>query len=189
MLGASTNVVINNGLPSNFSFITSTFPLLSNPNPSGFLNVFDSGSITNPYAYFNAQLIPTTTPTNITATNPHGALTNLPGRIEITASRELNLALAQISGQNYLSLMSTNNFVGNAGAQIASAYSDINLGVTNGFLTVSNLLQSTLPNWSGLIQAWSTRWIESTNGVTNDFRIMIVKSSELLPLTAPQVQI
>ena len=68
------------------------------------------------------------------------AVTNLPGRIQINASRELNLALAQISRPNYMSLQSTNQFDGSPGASIQVPYSDLNLGVTNGFLTISNLL-------------------------------------------------
>jgi len=197
--GASTNLFFLNGIPDNFQFLTSTTPLLpgSTPTPPGFLPVFSSGVVTNPYSYFNAQLISTTAPTNVTPSNPQGALTNLPSRIQITASKELNLNLALISGQNYLSLLATNQFDGSDGAQIAAPYSDINLGVTNGLMTVSNLLQSALPNWNGTIQAWSTRWLTTfTNTLdgtnfftsTNDFRVLIVGSDRLKPVSAPQVQ-
>jgi hypothetical protein len=188
LLGASTNVFVNGGVPSNFSFLTSDTSLLAGPAAAGFLNVYTDGYITNRYSYMNAQLVPQTTATNASVTNPSGALTNLPGRVQITATKGLNLALAQISGQNYLSLTATNQFDGNEGAQILSPFSDINLGVTNGFLQVSNLLQSALPNWSGSVQAWSTRWVEVINGVTNDFRVMLVGSSDLIPLSAPYVQ-
>jgi hypothetical protein len=153
--------------------------------------------ITNPYSYFDGQLIVTTTPTNATPTNPGGALTNLPGRIQITASNELNLGLAIISGQNYMSLWAPKQFDGSVGAQIAAPYSDINLGVTNGFLVITNLLESALPNWSGFVAAWSTRWLTTVSNtldgtnfftVTNDYRVLIVRSSQLMPVTAPQVQ-
>ena len=189
-LGAATNVQVVGGVPQNFTLETSDVPLIfDTPAAEGFLDVFPPGAITNRFSYMNAQLIATSTPTNASASNPSGALTNLPGRIQITASKSLNLDLAQISGHNYLSLTATNQFEGSAGAQIASPYSDLNLGVTNGSLAVSNLLQSTLPNWSGNIQAWSTRWLQvMTNGVTNDFRVMIVSSSQLVPFTQPQVQ-
>jgi hypothetical protein len=70
---------------------------------------------------------------------------------------------------------------------IQSPYSDLNLGVTNGFLTVSNLLSPQIPNWSGNIQAWSTRWVAVVGGVTNDFRVLIV-GSQLTPTTLAQVQ-
>jgi hypothetical protein len=189
VFGATTNVALINGVPDNFTFITSTTPLLANPTAAGFQNVFTPGILTNRYSYFNAQLVSTTAPTNATPANPSGALTNLNGRIQITASGELNLAQAQISGMNYLALTSTNQFDGNVGAQIASPYSDISLGVTNGFLAVTNLLESALPDWTGNVQAWSTRWVMvDTNGVTNDFRVMIVGSSQLQPVSQPQVQ-
>jgi hypothetical protein len=205
-LGATTNVVIdNNGIPDNFTFTESTTRLIPGvPAAPGFLNVFPDGIITNAYAYVDAQLTSTTVSTNVSTSNPSGALTNLPGRIQITASNELNLAYAQITGPNYMSLQSTNQFDGSPGALIQSAYSDLNLGVTNGFLTVSNLLSPAIPNWSGTVQAWSTRWLVSatnisittdTNGVattnlfvaTNDFRVLIV-GSQLTPTTLAQVQ-
>jgi hypothetical protein len=197
VLGASTNVAMANGTPDNFTFVTSPTPLLSNPTPAGFHNYFIDGAITNPYSYFDGQLIATTVPTNVTPANPSGALTNLPGRIQITANHELNLGLAAVSGQNYLSLMATNQFDGSVGAQITAPYSDINLGVTNGILVVTNLLKSAIPSWNGFVSAWSTRWqtgvsntLDGTNFfiVTNDFRVLIVSSSRMSPVTAPQVQ-
>jgi len=197
VLGASTNVFIYNGTPDNFTFVTSTSPLLANPVAAGFDNIFPDVAITNPYSFFDGQVIVTTTPTNATPTNPGGALTNLPGRIQITASNELNLGLAIISGQNYMSLWAPKQFDGSVGAQIAAPYSDINLGVTNGFLVITNLLESALPNWSGFVAAWSTRWLTTVSNtldgtnfftVTNDYRVLIVRSSQLMPVTAPQVQ-
>jgi hypothetical protein len=204
VLGSSTNVFLNgNGYPDNFTFTESPtqVPTGVAPAPPGFLPLFPAGSITNLYAFANVQLISTTVSTNITATNPTGAITNLPGRIYISAANELNLALAQVTGPNYLSVQSTNQFDGSPGALIQSPYSDLNLGVTNGFLTVSNLLVPVIPNWSGNVQAWSTRWIAvsggATNivggvtniigGVTNDFRVLIV-GSQLNPTTLAQVQ-
>ena len=65
------------------------------------------------------------------------ALTNMPGRIEISAANELDLSYAHIAGPNYLSVQASNQFDGSAGASIQAPYSDINIGVTNGFLTVS----------------------------------------------------
>jgi hypothetical protein len=187
-LGATTNVVLINGVPDNFTFVASATPLLIGPTPAGFQNVFVPGALTNRYSYFNAQLIPTATPTNASIKNPSGALTNLVGCIQIMASQKLNLANADISGMNYMSLTSTNQFDGNIGDRIAAPFSDINLGVTNGSLAITNLLESALPEWTGSVQAWSTRWLTVTNGVTNDFRVLIVNSSQLQPVTQPQVQ-
>jgi hypothetical protein len=193
VLGSSTNVLIFNGVPDNYTFTGSSAPIfIGTPTASGFPAgiIQPPGVVTNTYSYVNAQLISTTTATNASQQNPSGAFTNLPGRIYITASRELDLTLADISGPNYLSLTATNlnQFDGSASAVIVSPYSDISLGVANGFLTVTNLLQAALPNWSGAIQAWSGRWIfVSTNGVTNDFRVLLV-NSQLAPTTLSQVQ-
>jgi hypothetical protein len=186
-LGSSTNVFLNGGgYPDNFTLTASTTPLpLGTPAAAGFLPIFPAGTTTNRYAYANVNLISTTVSTN---TIPNHSITNLPGRIQISASQELNLSYAQITGPNYLSLKSTNQFDGSPGALIQSAYSDVNLGVTNGFLTISNLLSSQLPNWSGNVQAWSTRWLAvGANGVTNDFRVLIV-GDQLTPTTLAQVQ-
>jgi len=81
----------------------------------------------------------------------------------------LNLALAQIAQPDYLSVQATNQYDGNAGARIAAPFSDLNLGVTNGFngpFTITNLLPQSFPIWGGTVQAWSTRWLAlSTNTV------------------------
>ena len=204
ILGSSTNVLLNgSGFPDNFVFTESPtrIPTGVAPTAAGFFNVFPAGSITNSYAFANVDLIATTVSTNISVTNPNGTLTNLPGRLQISATKELNLTLAQITGPNYMSLQSTNQFDGSAGALIQSPYSDLNLGVTNGFLTVSNLLVPLVPSWSGNVQAWSTRWLSVgpsvtnvvggvTNvvaGPTNDFRVLIV-GSQVSPTTLAQVQ-
>jgi hypothetical protein len=197
VLGAATNNQLVGGVPNNFTFTergtrTSAGALAT----AGFYGVFADGAFSNQFAYVNAQFIPASVPTNASSSNPSGALTNLPGRIQISASKELNLALARIIGPNYLSLTSTNQFDGNAGVQIIAPYSDIHLGVTNGSLTVTNLLPQTIPSWSGTVQAWSTRWLttfsNTVDGInfftaTNDIRVMIV-NSRLVPTTTPQVQ-
>ena len=198
VLGASTNVALSiNGIPDNFTFTASDTRLIfQTPAPPGFYNVFPSGTITNGYAFANAQLISSTVATNASNRNPSGALTNLPGRLQITGGRDLDLRLASITGPNYLSIQSPNQFEGSAGAQIISPYADINVGVTNGFLTVSNLMQPIIPNWSGTVQAWSTRWLVMITNVvgtnivvtgTNDYRVLIV-GSQLTPTTLAYVQ-
>ena len=187
--GASTNVAVIGGVPDNFSFVSSTTPLLVGPTPAGFSNVFSTLNISNRYAYMNGQIQASSVSTNVSDTNPHGSLTNLPGRILINASQELNLENAFIGGQDYLALTATNQFDGSGGARISSPYSDFNLGVTNGQMVISNLISGSLPNWSGSIQAWSTRWVEvdATTGVTNDFRVLLV-GSRLQPTATPWVQ-
>ena len=188
--GAMTNNLVIGGVPENFSFFTSPSPLLVNPIPAGFLNnVFPNAYISNRYAFMDGQILATTVSTNVSTTNPHGTLTNLPARFMITASQELNLDNAIIGGQNYLSLTATNQFDGSSGAQIISPFSDINLGVTNGFMSISNLLVANMPNWSGSIQAWSTDWFEvdAVSGITNEYKVLIV-GSQLQPTSIPWVQ-
>jgi hypothetical protein len=185
----ATNEPTANGIPVNFKFTSSTTPFsLGSPTSSAFPSgLFGIGLVTNLYSYFYAQFVTTTTATNASSSNPSGALTNLPGRIYITASGGLDLSMARITGPNYLSVTATNQFAGSIGAGIVSPYSDISLGVTNGFLTVTNLLQAALPNWSGTVEAWSSSWIFVTNGITNDFRVLLI-SSRLTPTTLSQVQ-
>ena len=187
-LGASTNVALTaGGVPDNLTFTESPvrLPTGSPPAPSGFVNVFPAGGLTNFYSFGNLQLAATSFSTS---SIPNLALTNLPGRVEISASNELNLASAQIVGPNYLSVLSTNQFDGSPGASIEAPYSDLNLGVTNGFLTLSNLLVPQTPIWGGTIQAWDTRWLEvdPTTGITNDYRVLIV-GSQLTPTILAQV--
>ena len=184
--GVQTNLTLINGIPGNFTFTESNtqLPIGVPPYPAGFTSVFPAGVITNRYSFANAQLISSTTGTNSVV---NGAITNLPGRIQISGADELDLSFAQITGANYLSVQATNQFDGSAGANIQAPYADFNIGVTNGFLTVSNLMSPSVPNWSGNVQAWSTRWLTLVNGVTNDFRVMIV-GSQLQPNAESQVQ-
>jgi hypothetical protein len=192
---ANPGINVANGVPGNFFFIPSPTPLFPGlpPDAPGFLPL-PNLAISNAYSYVDVQLIPTTVATNNPTTQQN--VTNylsqvLPGRIQISAENNLDLSLAQISGQNYLSLLAPTQFNGSVGAHIASPYSDINLGVTNGLMSITNLMEPWVPTWSGGIQAWSTRFIVlSTNStivfsnglpvltnsfaVSNDFRVLIV---------------
>jgi hypothetical protein len=186
-LGASTNNFVLNGVPINFTFVTSPTQLLFGPTPVGF-SPLPIANQTNNYAVFFGNMTAATATTNISTQNPHGTITNLPGKIYITATNELNMALTSIVGPNYLGLNCPNQFDGSPGASIATPYADIALGVTNGFMTVSNLLMADIPNWSGSIQAWSTDWIDvDALGFTNEYKVMIVASA-LQPTTAPWIQ-
>jgi hypothetical protein len=192
VLGSITNVAIVNGIPDNFTIFNSTTPpFLGPPTPSGFPAnfAFNAGAVSNTYSYANIQFPSSTVATNSPSQNVTNYLAILPGRIEITANQKLNMNLARISGPNYLSITSTNQYDGSVGAQIFSPYSDINLGVTNGFLTVSNLLEPGTIQWSGSIQAWSARWfmVDTNSGATNDYRVLLVSSS-LAPTSPSQIQ-
>ncbi len=187
LLGVSTNVMLVNGFPNNFTITTWTTPQLTNYTPTvlGSAVAFPAGGITNFYSFGAISLFAGSASTNSII---NGSLTNFASRIELAGSNELNLSGAQISGANYISVQAPNQFDANPGALLEAPYYDINLGATNGFLTVSNLLESQNPNWSGFIQAWNTQWSQvTTNGTTNDFRVLIV-SSDLSATTLAQVQ-
>lgn len=188
--GSATNVGINgDGIPDNFTFAESPTQIpIGAPQVSAYPTglIQPAGAVvTNTYSYATAQLIATSVSTNSVVTE---AITNLPGRIQINATNELNLSLASISGVNYLSLYSPAQFDGSTGAQIFSPYSDINIGVTNGFLNVTNLTEANIPLWNGTVKCWSGRWLfVDATGVTNDYRVLIV-GSQIVPTTSSQVQ-
>jgi hypothetical protein len=167
---------------------------LGTPTPTLYQNIFDDDFLTNIYEYFNATLDGTTVGTNASGTNPSGALTNLPNQVSITGSQELNLTSCQITGENYISLLATNQFDGSPGALINAPFYDMNLGVTNGTMTISNLVAQNIPTWGGLFQEWSSRWtnVSPTNasflpGDNIDYRVMLV-NSDLTPTINPQIQ-
>jgi len=151
------------------------------PTPAGFLNIFNPGTVTNYQLYANIQLL--ASPSTNTVAN--GSITNLPGRVQISGDNFLNLSNAEITGQSYMSLISTNNFAGSGGALIRTPYADINLGQKNGILILTNVMEASLPFLGGTIQAWNTRWVDVVH--TQDFRILII-ASQITPTIAAQVQ-
>jgi hypothetical protein len=140
---------------------------------------------TNEYTIYGVTLQPTTSqvPTNLVG----ASITNMPGRIEITADQVLNLANVQLDGANYITLNSTNHFVGSTNAQVVVPNSDINLASTNGSMVISNLLAPVVPRMVGEVDAWSSRWTNVVNGITNEFHVMIVFSA-LAPTSPSLVQ-
>jgi hypothetical protein len=188
--GEITNLqVALGGGPVNYSWLAEwPFPL-GPASPTGLPPfTFDNILITNAFAYESVQLIATTVATNASTANPSGALSNSLGSVWINASRDLDLSKTQIGGPNYMSIMATNNFEGSVGASIFSPFSDISLGVTNGYLSVSNLLAPSVPNWNGPIQAFSVRWsLIDAFGVTNNFHVLMINSLAVAT-TTPVVQ-
>jgi hypothetical protein len=208
--GAVTNVPIGpGGIPINFTLTQSATELIPTNFSAAFpqLPAFDPITVTNnPYVFAN-MLGNGVGATNVSPINPGGSITNLPDSVRIAATRELNLNFAQITAPAYMSLTSTNQFDGSAGADIESLFSDINLGSTNGSLTISNLMATQIPDWNGTIQAWSTRWfdvvsnislintnINGTNTIvtnivvlTNEWRTALV-GANLNPFTTPQIR-
>jgi hypothetical protein len=204
LAGAVTNVPIGaNGYPINFTLTASLFSQTGTNMPAvANLPVFPAVTISNAPYVFGTFISSSLSLTNSSVDNPGGSITNLANRITINASKELNLNFAQISGPTYMSIISTNQFDGSAGAQISSLYSDLNLGVTNGNLTVSNLVASQIPEWSGSMEAWSVRFFVITTNIsvtmsnsvsmtnmisfTNDWRTVLVEG-DLTPDSIPQI--
>ena len=142
-------------------------------------------AVTVDYSAYGARIATTTTdPLQITN------LRSGPGRIEIKASKNLDLRLTRIDGLNYLSLNSTNHFSGASGASVSATYCDIALGSTNGMLNTSGLLSQTLPRFSGTIDCYSAKWTDTVifGGATNEvfFHVLYV-DSDLSEFTTPQV--
>jgi hypothetical protein len=190
------NTKINSatGIPNNFTFtvtgLQQSTGVASLPPDINFYP-FPNVAISNSYSFADVQCVSTSITTNGVTLNTNNYLAVLPGRIVIDASDSLNLSHVQISGQNYTSVNAPNLLGGSGNTTIASAYSSLNVGVASGNMMATNLLQPSIPAWSGYAQAWSTRWIQmttnslitysnnlpvSTNSfaVTNDYRVAIV---------------
>ena len=123
-------------------------------------------NITAAYTAYEAFFQPTT---RLLSDVSGRAYTNMPGRIEVTASKQLDLRSSRISGLNYLRLTATNNFSQDPNLRISTAVADYNLAVTNSTLTVSNLLSPTVPRLNGYVDVFSTCWtnIYDFPGTTN----------------------
>ena len=187
---AATNATVTGGLPSAFSLVSASAPVgLTGQVSPGLTFNFPNALYTNRFSYMSGDVIAGQSSTNVSTTNPYGTVTNLPGRIQIVSSNSLSMANAFISSGTYVSLVCSNQFLGSPGAYILAPYSDMNLGESSGTMTVSNLLLADIPQWNGLVEAWSTRWVYvDSGGNTNDFRVLLVHSgANLLPSTPPWI--
>jgi hypothetical protein len=156
------------------------------------------GEITNIYSMFGANMQPITVSPDANVAG--SAISNLPGRMEITAAQSLNMAGTIIDAGNYLNLTSTNDYKGSQGAQIIFPFADINLGSSNGQMVISNLVLPYVTRFNGPIWAWTAAWTNLTSAtnivqsgtntpttnsftVTNAFQVTFV-GSQLVP-TSP----
>ncbi|MBA4148273.1 MAG: hypothetical protein H0X66_09165 [Verrucomicrobia bacterium] len=110
------------------------------------------------------------------------SVTNLPGRIEITAG-ELNLAAARINAENYLSIKATNHFYGNRRSVIVSPFVDVSLRSTNSLLTLDDLIPDELPTLVGEVKAYSSFWGRNytidNEPYRDNFAVLIVDARSL----------
>jgi hypothetical protein len=160
-------------IPTNFNFLrgSSGFPAQFATPPSAAPPFPDAA--TNRYAAYSAFFRPTTQiPQNVFGQS----ITNLPGRIEITADKTLNLHDTRIAGLNYLLLKSTNHFEGSSGANIISPFTDIFLGSTNGTLAVTNLLEPNVPRFTGEVDLYAAHWTNINNNIQTVYHVLFVNS-------------
>ena len=163
-------------IPTNYFFFQSGSLFFGTPTTPGLPPgvIGPNTNWTTEYTAYEAIFLPTTV---IPGEVAGQTFTNMPGRIEITADKQLDLRSSRISGLNYLRLTATNNFTQDANTRILTAVADYNLGVTNATMTVSNLLAPTCPRLNGFIDVFSTRWtnIDSAN-ITNTYFVTMVDS-------------
>ncbi len=173
----------------------------------GFVDFVNPDIVTNNYSYVDVHCLPSTVETNTPSTELTNYLAALPGRIQINASGNLDLTGTLISGQNFLQINAPSLLANIVNASVSSAYSDINVGVPGGNLVATNLVEPTVPAWSGTLQAWSTRYVimttnsiitytntgtgnvpVSTNSfaVTNDYNVVII-ANQAAPSTPSAV--
>src|SRR5258708_3705039 len=98
-------------IPINYSFFAGFQFLLGTPATSTIITpgTFVPGIQTNEYSAYEALFLPTTRGLGDTLGQN---ITNVPGRVEITATNSLDLTLARITADNYLLLNATNQFLG-----------------------------------------------------------------------------
>ena len=175
---------------------TGNIPYSANLFAQAFSTNKSKGS-TNQYAALEATVADVTAQPDPTL--PGSTFSNVPGRVFISASQSLNLAETTINAGNYMTLSSTNHYMGSQGAAILFPYADISLGSSNGQMAITNLVAPYVPRFSGPIECYSAIWtnltsatnfVTGTNGtttnvftVTNRFELLMVSSS--LQATTP----
>lgn len=188
--GTATNVVWTNGyyadlptmIPDGIEFFRSAQPFVTGngATPTSPLGVFDNGRVTNSYVAYQSLFLPVTfEPGQVYGQSE----TNLPGRVEITGNRNLNLNRTRITANNYISISATNHFVGSGSAIISAPFLGLDLASTNGTLAVSNTIVPTLARPEGTVSLWSGRWT-TTTVQTNSFHVLFV-DSQFLPFSKP----
>jgi hypothetical protein len=178
MIGITNLALVTNGvappntgygatyIPTNYFFVQSGLFFGGLPATSSVLpDIFTPNKkISTEYTAYEAIFQPTTVLVGEVVGQTYA---NMPGRIEITADKQLDLRSSRISGLNYLRLTATNNFTRDTSTRILTAIADYNLGVTNATMTVSNLLAPTCPRLNGYVDVFSTRWTNIAGPFTN----------------------
>jgi hypothetical protein len=180
-------------IPENYSFSQGSpfFFFGAGPTPApptaippGTFTAGGNGNVTNQWTAYQAIFQPGSVVLGDVAGQN---VTNLPGRIELTADRFLTLTQAQISSVNYILLKATNQFGGSSGAQISAPFADLYLHSTNGLLNITNVLVPYLPRLIGICDLFSARWTNVVAGITNRFHVLFV-DAQFAPTSPLMVQ-
>ena len=180
-------------IPVNYSFVQGVpfqsqffLPVTPTPPSGSPLNVFTTFQQTNAWSVYQADFSPSAQEVGDVAGQN---VTNLAGRIEITANKSLDLTRTRISALAYTLLSATNHLLGYSNALILSPNMDLLLRSTNGGLSISNLVVPNVPASIGTCGLDSERWtqVDPLTGVTNHFHILFV-DSEFTPLSPVFIQ-
>ena len=161
--------------PTNYFFYQYGSAYFGTPATPGMIpGIFPDTNITSEYTAYEELFQPTTM---LLGEASGQSYTNMPGRIEVTATKQLDLRSSRIAGLNFLKLTATNNFTRDSGTRILTAVADYNLGVTNGSLVVSNLLAPSCPRLDGYVDVFSTRFTNvDAASITNTYFVLMVDS-------------
>jgi hypothetical protein len=173
--------------PANYNFVQANTPFAPGTGSSPVLppsDIFGTDTATNQYSAYEALFANST---RLAGDVAGGNVTNMPGRIELTADTTLNLNEARISALSYLLLSATNQFLGSSNAQISAPNLDILLRTTNSSMSISNLVTPYMNHLSGTIELWSARWTNTATGTNISYHVLFVRSA-LSPVSRPVVQ-
>ncbi|HEY3931665.1 MAG TPA: hypothetical protein VGM58_04780 [Verrucomicrobiae bacterium] len=96
------------------------------------------------------------------------SITNLPGRIQIYANN-LDLTRTRMDDEGAEITIVATTLIGSAGAAISCQNLSFNLGSTNGFLNITNLVIPTVTRLHGTVDEWSGLWTNVMYVITNNY--------------------
>jgi hypothetical protein len=112
------------------------------------------------------------------------AVSNTPGKINIYANN-LDLTQARLRAEGEI-IIQASNLISSAGATIDCQNLSYNLGSTNGFINITNLIGSEVSRFGGTIRVWSGVWSNSMTIVSDNYaptNTGITNPVTMLPIT------
>jgi hypothetical protein len=190
-----------NGSPG-VGWPAANFLYAANFSYTGYPAGFSNATVQAEYAGYSAYI------DNLPSDSTAAAVTDLPGRIIISAD-SLNLNRTVITNRGAEVVIQANNLIG-APTYVICQNLSYNIGETNGYLNVTNLVSSLgVPGWKGTLSAFSALWtnimfqVVATNYDTNtspvtitpvtnytemDFHVLLVDVSGLSAMVPSTVQ-